>query len=50
MEWLVQAPAVVQMAVVLLTLVPVLIALAWVLMWAVDKVAAHRRKMDHHAQ
>ncbi len=38
MEWLVQAPVWVQMAVLAVTAVPVATVMGWLLMWAIDRV------------
>lgn len=37
-QWLVEAPIAVQMLVLTLTAVPALVAVAWVLMWGIDRL------------
>ncbi|MCT1409418.1 MULTISPECIES: hypothetical protein [Corynebacterium] len=39
-QFLVQAPVWVQMIIVVIVVVPIMIGLAWCLMWAVDRSAA----------
>ncbi|WP_306507438.1 hypothetical protein [Corynebacterium sp.] len=40
MEWLVQAPMWVQMALLAVTALPAATALGWLLMWGIDRLAA----------
>ena len=49
MEWLVQAPIWVQMALLALTALPAATVLGWLLMWGIDRLAArlvHRGRTD----